>query len=350
MRKQHTILIGTANEGKIKEIKSYLGMLPFRLVTLGELKKKIPEPEEGDVSLEENAIMKARYYGDKTGMLTITDDTGLFIDALNGWPGIEVGRERKKDTDSFDVLLGKMKHVPDVKRGAVFQSVLVLYDPVMHTMFTSHGELRGKILKRPCKAGENHWGYNRLFYIPEVGKEYGSMTVQEKNEVSHRSKSLHKIKIYLQNQYCGRHIIVPCGILIKKGKILMSKRNDPHNPKVHGTWEFPGGAMEMGETFEKNIKREIWEETGYRVKVIKQLHHVTIKEYLEPNKLHYQLYLMPFVCKIIAGTGAYHDEEVLEMRWFDLKDVLKQKLMPLNDTMYKAFLPELKDVIKNFHL
>lgn len=130
----------------------------------------------------------------------------------------------------------------------------------------------------------------------------------------------------------------------------MSKRNDPHNPKVHGTWEFPGGAMEMGETFEKNIKREIWEETGYRVKVIKQLHHVTIKEYLEPNKLHYQLYLMPFVCKIIAGTGAYHDEEVLEMRWFDLKDVLKQKLMPLNDTMYKAFLPELKDVIKNFHL
>ncbi len=175
------------------------------------------------------------------------------------------------------------------------------------------------------------------------------MSVIEKNGLSHRGRALIRIKHHLQNTYVAKHIVVPCGLIIKDGKLLMNRRNDPHRLEYHNKWEFPGGKVELHETMHQNMVREIAEEVGYEVEILKMLQHITVESQVQKTYA-YQVFLVPYVCRITGGELNPSDDEVMGTDWFDLDDVLNQDLLGDNAKMYAAFLPELKEVVKEFGL
>lgn len=345
MIEKKKLLIATSNQGKFEEIKQFLYDLPFELVNLKDLDKKIPEPEETEPTIESNAILKAKYYAEQTGLISLADDGGLFIDALDGWPGVKSARVSDTDDARVETVLEKMKDKKN--RGASFQVSLALYDPEKNKLFVSSGKTDGKILEEAFRGGINNYGFNPIFYITDIGKVYAEMTLQEKNSVSHRGKALLKIKYYLQHEYGSRNIVVPLALIIKDGKILSSVRNDPHRPKYHKKWEFPGGSVEIGEEIHENLIREVKEETGFEVEVVKMLQNIYVK-YQED--LQYQVYLIPHVCKIVGGEEKFNDAEVLDMKFFEIDSLTDMPLIGENKEMYKKLLPELKEVIQKYNL
>ncbi|MEK7644591.1 MAG: non-canonical purine NTP pyrophosphatase [Patescibacteria group bacterium] len=339
------LLIGTTNRVKLKEISDFLATLPFELVFLSDLKETIPEPEENEPTIEGNAIIKAGYYGERTGLLTLVDDTGLFIDALEGWPGVKAGRIESNKEERIKLVLDRLKDVSVENRGAEFRSVMVLHDPLNDSLFISSGKIQGKILLEAVKVEDASLNsLYAIFFCEELGKTFAEMAVTERNSVSQRGQALAKIKYHLQNTYSGRHIVVPCALIIKDGKLLMSLRNDPHRLEFHKKWEYPGGTVEFGEQVEDNLRREVKEEIGYEVEIVKLLQRVTV-ESRETLTYKYQCYLLPYVCRISGGSGEHSDEEVLETRWFELDEVLDYELLGANAQMFEEILPELKMVI-----
>ncbi|OGH69672.1 MAG: non-canonical purine NTP pyrophosphatase, RdgB/HAM1 family [Candidatus Magasanikbacteria bacterium RIFCSPHIGHO2_02_FULL_51_14] len=344
------LLVATTNTGKYTEICQALSTLPFiECESLKDVGFDITEPNEDEQTLEGNALLKARYYADKTGMVTLADDGGLYIDALNGWPGVMSARIANTDKGRRDAVLEKLVGVSRAKRTAVFRDALALCDRAQKTYFISIGEAHGEILEKETDEAVAGFGYDPIFYVPDAGKTYAEMTVIEKNGISHRGKALVKIKYHLHNAYGGRHIVVPLALIVKGGKILMNKRNDPHVPQFHGVWEFQGGSVEYGETIEENVRREAKEESGYEVEVAEYLPTIEVKN-RQYNDMRIQLYLVPIVCRIIRGDGKYNDQEVLEAKWYALDDVPNLNLFPGDGEMYRKFLPLLKDIVKNHGL
>ncbi len=342
------ILLGTSNPGKIVELKYALQTTPnLNLLTLEDLPERIPEPDEPYDTLEANAIHKAKYYADKTGLVTLSDDGGIFIDALQGWPGVHSARIASTSEERWNMVFEKLSGKIELERAATFKAVLAVYDPMRKESFIGYGETRGRVLEEPIKTSVGGFGYDPIFYVDVAEKSYAEMTVDEKNGLSHRGKALVRVKYYLKNQYDGKHFIVPVALIIKDGKILMNLRNDPHQPKYHKKWEFPGGGVEMGEGIEECVVREVKEEAGYDVRVVKQLSHIGTEEVFLPEKnVHYQVYLIAYLCEVVSGDGVFNDEEVLESRWFELDEVLKYDLMGTNAEMYKIWLPEIKYFFK----
>ena len=348
--KKQKILVATTNEGKSVEIIDALADLPFEFIRLSELKKDIKEPEEKEDTIQANSILKAKYYAKQTGLMTIADDGGLFVDALQGWPGVLSARIGNNAEERMSAVLEKMKDVPEKNRTATFHTALTIFDPEENTIFLAESGIPGKILQEPVKLSKStlKYGYNRFFYVPEVKKTYGEMTPAEKNLVSHRGKALQKIKYYLIKNYGHRHIVAGVGLIIKDGKILLNKRNDPHGP-FHEKWEFPGGCVELGEKIATAAARETFEETGYEVEIIKRINYIGVASRIG-GKYDYQVYIVPFVCKIIAGDGNFRDAEVMETKWYELNEVLECDLLGDNKSMYRDFLPELKLIIKENNL
>jgi len=343
--KKIKILIATTNEHKFREMSYVLGTFPFiDLLSLRDIKKKILEPVEDKDTLAGNALLKAQYYAEKTGLTTIADDTGMFIDALGGWPGVVSARIADTDKERRELVLEKMKNKKN--RDASFRCVLAFHDPAIQSSLLSFGECKGKILDHATGAS---FTYDPIFYVPVYSKTYSEMTMNEKNEISHRGKALIKIKYYIQNQYGTKHIVVPFGLVVKNGKILLIKRNDPHRPEYHGKWEFPGGSVEYGETVHANVVREVYEETGYKVKVVKILQHIATDKQSYPT-YKYQVYLIPHVCEIIGGKGKPSDAENMGQEFVDLDKVINYDLIGNDKKMFKKFLPELKKVIKENNL
>lgn len=339
---QKKILIATANEGKLQEIKFFLQDLPFKFIGLSDLPNRPDEPEEVENTIEENSILKARYYAEKTDFITLADDGGIFLEGLNGWPGSFAARVGISDTGRMNTILERMEGISN--RNATFTACLTLYNPYDQSMHLTYGETKGEILETMSVQGRNGFGYDPIFFVPELDKTYAELTIQEKNAVSHRGKALIKMKYFLQNQFGSKHIVVPFGLIIKDNKILMILRNDPHRPDYHNKWEFPGGSVEFGETMEENIIREVKEEAGYSVSVIKMLQHIAV-EHQEYPTYKYQVYLVPYVCCIVSGDGVVSNNESLGSRWFELDDVLHHDLVGENAKMYEVLLPELKKII-----
>ncbi len=146
----------------------------------------------------------------------------------------------------------------------------------------------------------------------------------------------------------AKHICVALALIIKDGQLLMGKRNDPVQPEFHNTWEFPGGGVEFGETIEAAVLREAREEVGYEVEIVKRLNYIGVF-WVDKPEFRYQVYLVPHVCRIVGGDGKLQDSEVLEARWFDLEKVLDMPLLANNGEMYRAILPELKQVVATLH-
>lgn len=341
------LLLATQNPAKIVELRKHLETLPFELVTLGDLDTPLAAPEEPYNELEHNALTKAKYYAEKTGLLSLADDSGLFIDALDGWPGVQSARIGKDDDERRNAVLEKMKGVED--RGASFRACLALFDPATQTSYTVTRKENGTLTDEAVGTYRPGFPYDQIFWTAEFGKSYAELTIEEKNKISHRAKALHEMEYVLKRNFGARHIVVPCGFLIQDGKLYMQKRNDPFRPDFHDKWEFPGGGVELGETLEETLIREVKEETGYDVEIVRLLQHIRVEDQEFPTFV-YQVYLLPFVSKIIGGKEQTSDQEVLATGWFELDDVLSHELLGTNAEFYKTVLEELKEVIKEYSL
>ncbi|MBI2436129.1 MAG: NUDIX domain-containing protein [Candidatus Magasanikbacteria bacterium] len=342
------ILIATTNLEKLIEIKTAWSDQQFEFISLGDI-EKIEAPSEDETTIEGNALLKAKQYAQNSGLLCIADDSGFFVDTLEGWPGVHSARIGNSNDERRSIILEKMKDfVDDSQRTASMRCAIALHDPETEASFVVVGHDTGLVLHEAVHT-ERDFTFDPIFYIPELGKSYAEISIEEKNKRSHRGNALHKMKYILENNYRAKHIVVPVGLLIKDGKILMTKRNDPFRPEYHEKWEFPGGSMEIGETFEQNVIREVREEAGYDVEIVARISHIAVETQTYPNFM-YQVYLIPFVCKILGGDGVFSDTETLEAQWFDLDDALNFEMIGENERMYKEFLPELKNIIKENNL
>jgi XTP/dITP diphosphohydrolase len=181
------LLVATNNPGKYRELREGLAPLGWELASLLDYTFKMP-PEEG-ATFEDNAMLKAAFACRQTGLLTLADDSGLEVDALEGEPGVYSARfgGRKSDLERNVYLLERLKGVPREKRTARFVAVLAVAHP-QGFMQIFRGVTEGLILEAP--RGEQGFGYDPLFFVPEVGKTFAEMSLEEKGRHSHRGKAL----------------------------------------------------------------------------------------------------------------------------------------------------------------
>jgi XTP/dITP diphosphohydrolase len=191
--KKPKLLLATNNKGKIREYLSLLRGIPFVIVTPAEL-GIITSVEEAGVSFEENATLKAVTLAKQSGLLSLADDSGLEVDALGGEPGHLSARyagENASDTDRINYLLSRLKDVPEKERTARFRCVIAIATPDGKIELFS-GECRGVITTVP--RGNHGFGYDPIFYLPELGKTMAELTLEEKNHISHRAKAAEKAR------------------------------------------------------------------------------------------------------------------------------------------------------------
>jgi XTP/dITP diphosphohydrolase len=191
------LLIATTNKGKLSEYRSLLSEVPFRLVTPAD-EGITDEVLEGNISMDENARRKAVHYANRSKLITVADDSGLEVDALNGEPGIRSARyagENASDSDRIIYLLEKLKNVPGDKRTANFRCVVAVATPDGE-LETFEGECAGVITFQP--SGKNGFGYDPIFYIPELGKTMAELPYETKNRISHRARAAREAISYLK--------------------------------------------------------------------------------------------------------------------------------------------------------
>ncbi len=182
-------VIASKNKGKIKEIEEILAGLPFEVVSMEEV-GITEEIEENGSTFEENALIKARNVHAVSGEMVMADDSGLEVDFLNGAPGIYSSRfagEGASDKDRNDKLLSILEDVPFDKRKARFVCVIavILADG---EEFTVKGTFEGYIGFEP--KGNNGFGYDPLFFVPEYNMTSAEMEPSKKHEISHRGRAL----------------------------------------------------------------------------------------------------------------------------------------------------------------
>lgn len=184
------LVIATKNVGKAREMAEALAGLPYEVVSLADY-PDAPEVEETGSTFIENAILKATAYARYTGELTLADDSGLEVDALDGAPGVLSSRFAPTDPERNSKLLDMMKDVPDADRTARFKCAIAISTPEGDVQ-TCDGTVEGVIARE--RKGSNGFGYDPIFYVPELGKHMAEITSAEKNAISHRGKALEKAK------------------------------------------------------------------------------------------------------------------------------------------------------------
>jgi XTP/dITP diphosphohydrolase len=192
-RKETEILIASGNQGKLKEFEQLLQDLPVRLVSLKQL-TAAPEVVEDGASFLENARKKAQQLADYSKMITLADDSGLEVDCLQGAPGVLSARfagENSSDSRNNQKLLRLLEGVPLEKRTARFKCCLVLAYPGGRQYWTE-GECEGLIGFEP--KGNYGFGYDPLFYLPELNASMGEISPDQKNSLSHRARALQKMR------------------------------------------------------------------------------------------------------------------------------------------------------------
>ena len=192
------LLIATTNPGKLEEIKKCLSNLPLQLLSLVDLGIKDKVEEDGKNFIE-NAIKKAEFYGEISGLPTIADDGGLEIDILNGEPGVKSRRWINgidaSDEDLINYTLKKLKGVLPDKRGAQLRTVIALV-LANGKVYISEGMVRGIIAEKPHPGRTEGFPFRSLLFLPEIGKFYhkDDLTSEENLKYNHRVKALQKFK------------------------------------------------------------------------------------------------------------------------------------------------------------
>jgi XTP/dITP diphosphohydrolase len=184
------MLIATTNPGKIREIRRVLARVPIELTTLADL-PTFPEPEETGRTFTENALLKARYYADRTGLATVAEDSGLVIDALGGRPGVESARYPGETyADKFANLYAELAGRPQPWTARFVCAVACVGAPAGGSppvRFTAEGTVEGEIAPKP--RGASGFGYDPIFYYPPYGRTLGEVSDEEKLAVSHRGRA-----------------------------------------------------------------------------------------------------------------------------------------------------------------
>lgn len=191
------LLLATNNQAKVREYKSLLQDFPCELVTLAEQGINISVSEVGE-SLEENARLKATVLAAESQLIALADDSGLEVDALGGEPGRLSARyagEGASDRDRINYLLARLEGVPEEKRSARFRCVIAIATPDGKVELCS-GECQGFITLAP--RGEQGFGYDPIFYLPELGKTMAELPLQLKNQVSHRGRAARQVSQALE--------------------------------------------------------------------------------------------------------------------------------------------------------
>lgn len=187
------IIFATGNEGKLKEIKVILDMAGVEILSMKEA-GIYADIEENGSTFEENAIIKAKAIGELTGEIVLADDSGLEIDYLNKEPGVYSARYAGEDTPysiKNQMLLDRLEGVEMEQRTARFVCVIAAALPDGRVI-TTRGTIEGYIGHAP--AGENGFGYDPIFYVPEYKCSTAQLTMEQKNELSHRGKALRAMK------------------------------------------------------------------------------------------------------------------------------------------------------------
>jgi XTP/dITP diphosphohydrolase len=184
------LLLATRNKDKVIEIKEILKDLEVEIISASQF-PDMPDVIEDKDTIKGNSIKKATECAEYSNLLTIADDTGLFVDALNGKPGVYAARFAGEDCSYKDnrvKMLKEMKNVP--KRKAQFRTVCALVSPD-GLIATTEGIVEGKITEE--EFGNNGFGYDAIFKADETGKTFGEMTLIEKEKISHRSRAFNKM-------------------------------------------------------------------------------------------------------------------------------------------------------------
>lgn len=187
------IVLASSNLGKLREFEQILGSNDIELVPQSEF--ALADAEETGLTFVENAIIKARHASAQTGLPSLADDSGIEVDALGGRPGIYSARYagvHGEDAQNNKKLLAELAEVPEVKRTARFQCIIVFMrhseDP---TPLICQGSWEGRILFEEC--GENGFGYDPLFWVPTHGCASAQLDKEIKNGLSHRGKALKEL-------------------------------------------------------------------------------------------------------------------------------------------------------------
>jgi XTP/dITP diphosphohydrolase len=195
-----TVLVATRNKGKTKEFREAFRKIGIEVKDLFDT-EGIPEIEETGATFAENAFIKAKAVADIVGMPVLADDSGLCVDALDGAPGVYSARyagEEATDRENNAKLLQELE--VKLSPGAVnleflsaarFVCSLVLYDPQEGSRLVAEGSVEGNILFSP--RGTDGFGYDPLFWLPSHGRSMAELSIEEKNEVSHRGQALRKL-------------------------------------------------------------------------------------------------------------------------------------------------------------
>lgn len=192
------ILLATNNKDKVYEIKKIFTVPDLQLLTLWELNLKIEIDEDQD-TLEGNAIKKAKTVFEVSGFPTAADDTGLFVEILNGAPGVFSSRYAGNNAsyeDNYKKLLKELEPYSNNKRTAYFKTVVCYYfQPEKYILFD--GVCKGRIALQP--RGKNGFGYDPIFIPDNFSQTYAEMSIEQKNSISHRNKAFSKLNDYLYN-------------------------------------------------------------------------------------------------------------------------------------------------------
>ncbi|TDK61539.1 XTP/dITP diphosphatase [Bacillus salipaludis] len=192
------VIIATKNPGKAREFESIFAKRGIEVKTLLDF-PEIPEVEETGTTFEANAILKAEAISKALNKMVIGDDSGLIVDALEGRPGIYSARyagEHKNDQDNIDKVLSELKDVPEEERTARFYCALAVAVPNQETMTVS-GTCEGRILTE--RKGTHGFGYDPIFYVPNLGLAMAELPSEEKNKISHRANALKKLDTVLDS-------------------------------------------------------------------------------------------------------------------------------------------------------
>ena len=196
------VILASQNQHKLVELSAILSQLGFEIALESEYGLHVDVDETG-TTFEENSLLKAEAVMKASGMPVLADDSGLMVDALDGAPGVYSARYGHKSSDAERIayLLENLKDVPAEKRTAKFVCVITCLWPDGRRI-VARGECPGQILFAP--KGTGGFGYDPVFYLPELEKTYAELAPEEKNAISHRGNALKILKEELRNYYADK--------------------------------------------------------------------------------------------------------------------------------------------------
>ena len=185
------LLIASGNAGKILEISALLTPLGIKSISASQF--NLPEPEENGKTFAENSLIKAKFYGEKTKIVALADDSGLCIEAMNGEPGIHSARFAQKNfPEAFEKISKKIKENPR----AYFVCNLTIFDPEKNFSISFEGRVDGSLIFPP--RGTKGFGYDPIFIKDGMMKTFGEIDPQEKDQISHRGEAFKKLINWLK--------------------------------------------------------------------------------------------------------------------------------------------------------